>query len=294
MKNNNDDIDALRQAAIEKNLSFGVTRLREQYRMKPKAGATPAMWVKSRYQRGVKNPTYYVKDCVAIKQSEPTQAQIIGRTIAGIKSKLRTKAYATARMMHDLINDKYDDLVILDTETTGLDCNDQIIELAIINMRGDTLFDRRFKPSVAINPDAAHIHGIDHDALIDCDSWPAHHASIANILKNKTVLIFNKRFDVSMMYQTAIAFNCDASFINDFDSVCIMYAAADFYGATNRYGTISLSNAAAAAGLSWSGKAHTAISDCEMTRRVAIAIADEYKHLIDKLNDAKSKKTKWL
>lgn len=291
------DVDVLRQIAIEQNLAFGVVRLRKQYRMKPKVGATPAKLVKSPYWSKIQNPIYYVKDCVPIrqiKQSEPTAAQLLGRQISGLKATLRSKPYKSARKIYDLMNDKYDDLVVLDTETTGLDSKDQVIELAIIDMRGDTLFAERFKPTVAIQPKAMEVHGIDDRALINCASWPEHQESINKILKNKTVLIFNKEFDLRMMRQTAIAFNCDTHWLNNFNTVCIMYAAAGFYGATNHYGTISLSNAAEAAGVEWTGEAHTAIADCEMTRCVANDIAFHYRHFINKLNDAENKKQKLI
>ncbi|HDY0906846.1 TPA: hypothetical protein RO451_005154 [Escherichia coli] len=40
------------------------------------------------------------------------------------------------------------------------------------------------------------------------------------------------------------------------------------YGATNRYGTISLASAASQAGLTWEGQAHSAIADARMAAGV--------------------------
>ena len=44
-----------------------------------------------------------------------------------------------------------------------------------------------------------------------------------------------------------------------------MELATGYYGATNRYGTISLASAASQAGLTWEGLAHSAIADARMT-----------------------------
>jgi len=49
------------------------------------------------------------------------------------------------------------------------------------------------------------------------------------------------------------------------DTECAMYRAADAFGATNQYGTISLINAAAAAGVEFQGKAHSAAGDAATT-----------------------------
>lgn len=49
---------------------------------------------------------------------------------------------------------------IVDTETTGLGPDDQIVELAVAGLNGGALINRRLRPAVAINPEAALIHGI--------------------------------------------------------------------------------------------------------------------------------------
>ena len=46
-----------------------------------------------------------------------------------------------------------------------------------------------------------------------------------------------------------------------------MELAAGYYGATNRYGTISLTSAASQVGLTWEGLAHSAIADARMIGR---------------------------
>lgn len=53
---------------------------------------------------------------------------------------------------------------------------------------------------------------------------------------------------------------------------CAMELAAGYFGATNRYGTISLASAASQAALT-EGEAHSAIADARMTAGVVNAIA---------------------
>lgn len=287
-------IDELRQQAIEQGLSYGVTRLREQYHMKPKPDAEPVRWLKSPYSRQ-KNPVYLVADCVPIKvrhTAASSEAQKLGRQIAGLKAKLRSKAYAHSQRVNAWLSEKWADLVVLDTETTGLESADQIIELAIINMAGETLFNQRFKPTVKIHPQAEAVHGISENELANCPSWPAYQKQITEILADKTAIIFNREFDLRMMKQTANAFNGDTAWLAFFDvnAYCAMKTAVAAFGASNRHGTISLAIAADEAGLSWQGQAHNALADCDMTRRLILAIADRHKPVLDQLKKAEEQK----
>ena len=68
------------------------------------------------------------------------------------------------------------------------------------------------------------------------------------------------------MLQTAKAFNADTTWIDEnIRYNCAMKCAALVYGATNRYGTISLANATARAGVTWEGDAHSAAADALAT-----------------------------
>lgn len=44
--------------------------------------------------------------------------------------------------------------VVLDTETTGLERKDQIIEIAVLDQHKNTLLNTRLKPTCNINPEA--------------------------------------------------------------------------------------------------------------------------------------------
>ncbi|WP_206838842.1 hypothetical protein [Marinobacterium iners] len=68
-----------------------------------------------------------------------------------------------------------------------------------------------------------------------------------------------------ILVQTAAAHGDPADWVRGLDTRCAMYRAADVYGATNRYGTISLANAAARAGIEFVGRAHSAAGDAATT-----------------------------
>lgn len=63
-------------------------------------------------------------------------------------------------------------ILVLDTETTGLTGKDEVIELAYIVIDNDlttlTSFNARYKPSIPINPHAQAVHGIEYKELLSC------------------------------------------------------------------------------------------------------------------------------
>ncbi len=70
-------------------------------------------------------------------------------------------------------------------------------------------------------------------------------------------VIVNARFDIRILKQTAAAHSDPADWLEELTVYCAMELAAGYYGATNRYGTISLACAASQAGLTWEGQAHS-------------------------------------
>ncbi|WP_162871171.1 3'-5' exonuclease, partial [Klebsiella pneumoniae] len=63
------------------------------------------------------------------------------------------------------------DYVIIDTETTGLKDFDEIIEITIINMRGEILLNSLVKPSRLIPPGVTEINNITNEMVADAPSW---------------------------------------------------------------------------------------------------------------------------
>lgn len=90
-----------------------------------------------------------------------------------------------------------DDVLILDTETTDFD--GEIIEIAIIDVRGKVLLNQRIKPRGEISQGAYHVHGISLEDLKDCPSFPDVYHQIKSILQGKQIVIYNAQFDVGIL-----------------------------------------------------------------------------------------------
>lgn len=90
-------------------------------------------------------------------------------------------------------------LAVLDTETTGLDAGDQVIEIGIVDAYGRTLMNQRIKPSVPIMPGAQDIHGISMADLEGCPTFDQVWPQLKEILWTYDVVIYNKEFDLARL-----------------------------------------------------------------------------------------------
>ena len=263
------------------------TRLHDEFRMKPKKDAQPVKSYKNDY--GGRTYIYKIADCVPLremKKREPTAKELVSRQIAGLKAKLRSNTAMTGQEISFWINKPF---VVLDTETTGLERNDQIVEIAILDQHKNTIIDTRLKPTCEINPNAQQVHGISIEDLQDAPEFPVIYEQLQKALQDKLVVIFNADFDVRLLKQTAEAFKLDTAWIDNIKTICAMSLSADAYGATNRYGTISLSNAVYKAGKSFSGAAHGAKVDVLATIDVIESIYESYHSVITEIKQLKSK-----
>lgn len=168
-----------------------------------------------------------------------------------------------------LNSDKY---LILDTETTGLDWNDEIIELAILDTKGNVLYESMFKPNQEIPREATSIHGITDDMVKDCPNFASEWEKIWTIIKDKTLLIYNDNFDTSMLYRTLEQHEIVLEDDFRFNSFCIMKFYQN-YQQDRRW--TSLSNAC------WEmdvkiKQDHRALDDCQMVLELIKAIANKH------------------
>jgi DNA polymerase-3 subunit epsilon len=92
--------------------------------------------------------------------------------------------------------------VYIDTETTGLEKDDEIIEISIVDFDGKTLLSSLVKPTKPIPPDAQRVHHI-HDAdVAKAQSWPILWPRIRSFLFGRPVAAYNAPFDYRMMQQS--------------------------------------------------------------------------------------------
>lgn len=160
-----------------------------------------------------------------------------------------------------------EDYLILDTETTGLSTQDEIIELGIIDLNGQTLYHSMFNPNCLINPQAQAIHGIRLTDLQDAPNFSQEWHTIKTILRGKKILIYNAPFDLRMINQTARIHGHDTLLTNR-DVNCVMRGYAQKRGIidpkTKKPRWVKLEQALANEGIP-TKQNHRATDDCLMT-----------------------------
>ena len=171
--------------------------------------------------------------------------------------------------------------LILDTETTGLGDDAEVVELALIDCAGAVLLDTLVRPSGPVPAEAAAIHGITDAMLADAPTWSEIHARFCDLVEGRQVVIYSREFDTRVITQTARRYGLPAP--QGFDLVldpgrihCAMQAYAEFRGEWSaekgRYRWQKLSAAAAQQGVTVTN-AHRALGDCLMTLGVVRAMA---------------------
>lgn len=116
-----------------------------------------------------------------------------------------------------LNKDKY---VILDTETTGVFNDDEIIQLSIIDLHGNVLYNQYFKAIKDSHWGAYKVHKISKAFLADKPTWTECWSEIRSILKDKTILIHNDIFDKRLIEQTCSRYNIAIDF--ELKTLCTM------------------------------------------------------------------------
>ena len=125
-----------------------------------------------------------------------------------------------------------DDYLILDTETTGLSGKDEVIELGIIDMDGNTIYHSLFNPSCPIGASAMNVHGITLEEVKDAPEFSEEWDKIKGVLEGKKVLIYNAKFDFRMLNQTARIYKCKEVLKRE-NVHCVMQGYAKYRGEKN-------------------------------------------------------------
>ena len=98
------------------------------------------------------------------------------RSFTSKQKKRRSQNYRTANWGSEpgrLVQpEEMMETVFLDTATTGLDDDAQVVEIAIVDSTGAVLFESLVKPTVPVDPEAAAIHGIGPERLASAPAWP--------------------------------------------------------------------------------------------------------------------------
>jgi DNA polymerase-3 subunit epsilon len=163
------------------------------------------------------------------------------------------------------------DYVILDTETTDKN-GSEIIQIAIINSRGETLLNTLVKPHGEITQGAIGVHGITADQVKFQPTFPELLPQLKELLTGKDIIVYNAVFDRKALHQSAEAWVIDKTEWKEISSwYCAMERFAVVYGQWNDWRKSftwkKLSEAAAFYGVAADG-AHDALTDCRITLEV--------------------------
>ena len=164
--------------------------------------------------------------------------------------------------------------VYLDTETTGLETSDEIIEIAIVDTHGLVIYESFIRPTKLIPPAATNIHHITNEMVQNSPNWADKWPEIRKILVNHSIGMYNAEFDLRMIQQSLAAHKIPLQDkINAFD---VMKIYSDFEGnwdsSRRRMKRFRLEDAGRNMGIPLPNS-HRAVDDTKLTRALFHAIA---------------------
>lgn len=164
------------------------------------------------------------------------------------------------------------DYLILDTETTGLDFDDEICQIAIIDSDGNILMNELVKPKKRIPLKAIDIHGIDNEMVANAHTFDELRPRIIQTLIGRDVIVYNASYDLQIIVQSSKVLNLP---FLDWKKIsvwwCAMQEFSCIYGDWSEYRQSyrwqKLSTACEYYSIPVSN-AHNALGDCLMTLEV--------------------------
>ena len=158
--------------------------------------------------------------------------------------------------------------VYLDTETTGLGPQDEIIEVCLLESDGSVFFESLVRPTAPIPMDAVRVHGITDAMVAQAPRWPEVWAELKPRLAGRVVAVYNAEFDLRLLQQS-LTRHAQAEVIDPSSFFCLMLLYAQFraeWDASRRsYRWHSLETARRQAGLPFPN-AHRARDDAFLAR----------------------------
>lgn len=167
--------------------------------------------------------------------------------------------------MSATLKDVLDNLIVLDTETTGLNpSSDEILQLSIINGHGEVLFDSLLKPERATSwKGAMAVNGITPEMVKDSLYLKDVYPTIKKILSSYRFIIgYNVSFDLSFLHE------CDFGDCQEIHDVMAVFS--EIYGEWSEwfgnYKWQKLVTCADYYGYKWDEEsAHNSLGDCKAT-----------------------------
>lgn len=92
--------------------------------------------------------------------------------------------------------------VYIDTETTGLEKTDEVVEISILDHDGSVLLSSLVRPASPIPATAQRIHGITNEMVANAPAWPVLWPRIRNFLFGRVIAAYNAPFDMRLIQQS--------------------------------------------------------------------------------------------
>ena len=161
-----------------------------------------------------------------------------------------------------------DSWVILDTETTGLGPEAEVIQIGVIDGGGSVLMDNLLvKPTVPITSGAAAVHCITSEMVKDSPTFPEVLPQLLEVVRGKLLVVYNLQYDLRLLIQSALAHNHRWQLLEVENTDCAMLRYAEWFGEWNDYH----------GSFRWQklqGGDHSAIGDCFATLDVIKKMAN--------------------
>ncbi|WP_435980013.1 3'-5' exonuclease [Psychrobacter sp. DM4] len=139
--------------------------------------------------------------------------------VAKIKSYSAFVAFAKANQIADIVADEKQTScpapapapaksaakgqgIFIYTETTGLDRDAEIVEIAVVDENENILFESLVKPTKPISKAATDVHGITNADVKDAPSFAEIWAKLSSLIGTKTIVFYNADFDTRMIRQS--------------------------------------------------------------------------------------------
>ena len=123
--------------------------------------------------------------------------------------------------------------IFLDTETTGIGLYDLVVEVGIVDLDGNVLYNNLINPGRPIPKDSSKVHGITDDMVSDAPSLITALSEIEDILHDRAIGMYNAEFDYRLMKQSVEHAGLPWS-IQRNQAFCVMNMFAAWYGEWNR------------------------------------------------------------
>jgi DNA polymerase-3 subunit epsilon len=126
------------------------------------------------------------------------------------------------------------EVVYLDTETTGLGTDAEVVEVAVVDQAGEVVFESLVRPTRPIPAEATAVHGIGDADVAGAPTFAEIAPALARAILGRVLVIYNRDYDVRLLKQTARAWGVQFEPLAlASESWCAMEAYAVFHGQYN-------------------------------------------------------------